>query len=120
MSIALNRRCRFSQEIFLTLHKVSVLYDETDFFWGLYWTDGFMTRISRGPDRAEAVAVASLFVEWSLTVSDPRLNPGQLIRGAWFFYNPDDFRKIRERWRDDVDSEPMYAFVEEQLSLFGS
>lgn len=125
MSIVLDRRCPFSQEAFLAHHNVEVVFDETDprwprswkGEWGLSWKQGVMSSISLQPERAEAVAVASLFIEWWLTIRD-QFDPGQLIRAAWFFYNPDEFWQARELFRNDVDSEPMFVFVEEQLSLF--
>ncbi len=128
MSIALDRRCPLSQEAFLAHHNVKVVFCEMDprwrrskrkGEWGLSWKQGVMSSISLQPERAEAVAVASLFIEWWLTIRD-QFDPGQLIRAAWFFYNPDEFRQAREQFRNDVDSEPMFVFVEEQLALFAS
>lgn len=120
MSIALDRRCRFSQEIFLTLHKAEVVFDETYHDWGLSWKHvGAMGSISRQPERAEAVAIASLYIHWWLT-GDGGRNPGRLMEAAWFFYNPDEFRQARELYRNDPDAEPMFAFVEQQLSMFAN
>ncbi len=113
MTELLNPHCPRNQESYLTHHQVELYFEDG---WGLGWKNGFMGDISLKPDRAEACAIAALFVHWWL-YAKTELDPGELIRAAWFFHNPQTLAAAKLE-HTDPDSVLLFAFVEEQLALY--
>ncbi|MBY0548511.1 MAG: hypothetical protein K2W95_14565 [Candidatus Obscuribacterales bacterium] len=111
-----NPRCAATQEAFLAHHNVELYNDGDRFGWGLAWKHGFMGMISLKPDRSEACGIAALFVHWWLE-GGSGLDPGELERAAWFFFNTDKLPAAKEKHTDE-DSVKQFAFVEQQLARY--
>lgn len=114
-----NPYCPTNQSAFLAHHLVTLHWDTDDprySSWGLLWKHGGMSDISLKPEREEAQAIAAIFIHWWLERTTG-LNPGVLIRAAWFFHNVDKLPAAKAKFTDK-DSVRQFAFVESQLARY--
>lgn len=112
-----NPYCPTNQSAFLAHHLVTLHWDTGDPYpaWGLMWKHGAMSEISLKSEPEEAQAIAAIFIHWWLERTG--LDPGELIRAAWFFHNPDRLPAAKARFNDE-DSVRQFAFVESQLARY--